>query len=276
VTVTLDVIEHFRGRQSNPLVIQTDVSTCGFRFQEGLEYLVFATESQGELTVNTCSATQPSKAASARIRQLRALWGRSALPSLFGSVLIRPMQQDEDAEAYIEPAVKLTVVAEAESRDYRTETNDSGVYEFADLPAGEYFVRVERPAGRIVLWAGGVERVRTPAGIAPGCALNFQVFGDGRLSGTVVAREVQPVSGIVVAELVGSDDSRVVRIGSPVNAGRFELSRLWPGRYRLEFRGNGLQGSSPIYYPGTHNKSNAVLIEVGEGTKVDDLSLPLF
>lgn len=250
VTVTLDVMEHFRGPWSNPLVIQTDISSCGYRFHEGLEYVVFATEFQGNLTVSTCSATQPSKAAPALIRQLRAMRDGTALPSLFGSVLTQPGQQGEDADAYIEPAAKLTVVAQSAEREYRTATADTGLYEFTDLPLGEYFVQVEPPVGRIVLWGGGVERVRAPAGVTPRCALNFQVFGDGRLSGTVTTRDGTPVSGTVVAEYIESGELPAVRIGGSVNAGRFELPRLWPGRYRLEFHRTDQAGSTPHLLPG--------------------------
>jgi hypothetical protein len=179
VTVTLDVLEHFRGAPAKMLAVGTenDTAACGFPFQAGKEYLVFATEFQGKLTVSFCSATQPAKAAAARIRQLRAMRDRIGLPALFGSVLTSPPEQRENAEEDVQPAPNLRVVAESGGREYRTLTASDGVYEFHGIPPGEYFVHVDAPAGRVVLWSGGVERVRTPAGLEPRCPVNFQVSG---------------------------------------------------------------------------------------------------
>ena len=61
---------------ADSLVVRTELGTeaCGYPFEVGHEYLVFANEYQGEVTVTTCSAaTQPAKMALARIQQLRAL-----------------------------------------------------------------------------------------------------------------------------------------------------------------------------------------------------------
>src|SRR5467141_1451019 len=68
VKVALTVSERFRGAAGDSLVVRTEVGTeaCGYPFEVGHEYLVFANESQGNVTVTTCSATQPAKMAIAR------------------------------------------------------------------------------------------------------------------------------------------------------------------------------------------------------------------
>jgi hypothetical protein len=182
VTVTLKILERFRGPSSDPLVVRTESSStaCGYAFQAGKEYIVFAEASQGGLLVSYCSATQPAKAAASRIRQLRAVRDGTALPSLFGSVLTHPVEQGEDRDEYVQPVPNLTVVAQSGGQEYRASTAQDGVYEFHHIPRGEYFVQVEAPAGRKVDWRGGGERVRTPAGLDPRCPIDFEVFDHGR------------------------------------------------------------------------------------------------
>src|SRR5438876_10115840 len=61
--VTLSVSEWFRGAAGNTLVVRTEVGTeaCGYPFEVGHEYLVFANEYQGNVTVTTCSPLSPRK-----------------------------------------------------------------------------------------------------------------------------------------------------------------------------------------------------------------------
>jgi len=86
VKVTLSVSERFRGGSDNSIVIRTDLSDCGYPFEVGHEYLVFAREFQGNLTVDKCTATRPAKMAVATIRQLQTLRDGTALPDIFGFV----------------------------------------------------------------------------------------------------------------------------------------------------------------------------------------------
>ncbi len=50
--------------------------------------------------------------------------------------------------------------------------------------------------------------------------------------------------------------------------------RLWPGRYRLVFYPEARTGL--IYYPGTKVAREATLIELGEGTHVEDVVFAVF
>lgn len=87
-------------------------------------------------------------------------------------------------------------------------------------------MQVEATGGRVVVWRGGVARVRTPAGLEPRCPVDFQVFADGYLSGSVVDGRGRPQSGIVTAQCIGRDDSQGPRLGGTAMEGRFEVSRL--------------------------------------------------
>jgi hypothetical protein len=278
VNVALRVSERFRGNSGNPLVIRTETGTeaCGYPFEVGHEYLVFANEFQGNLTVNTCSATQPAKMAVSTIHQLRTLRDGTALPGIFGSALTHPAEWSQTGWEQVQPVPGLTVTARSERGEYRTQTADDGSYEFRGLPAGPYQLSVEPPAGRLVLWSGGADHVGVGVGFA--CPVNFEVYYDGRISGTVIGPDGQPRSGSITAWYAGPENLNAAPVGSQVQSGHFEIPRLWPGRYRLVFQPNTDGRSTPreIYYPGTQVGSEAALIELGEGTHVDGLRFTIF
>src|SRR5438093_11941451 len=94
----------------------------------------FANGNQGNVRVTTCSASQPSKMAVARIEQLRALRDGSTLPDLYGFVGTHPLRSDQAGWEQVEPMPDLTVTARSDSAEYRTQTADDGPYRSRGLP----------------------------------------------------------------------------------------------------------------------------------------------
>src|SRR5881296_2044088 len=90
----------------------------------------FANGNQGNVTVTTCSATQLSKMAVARIEQLRVLRDGSALPDLYGFVGTHPLRSDPAGWELVQPIPDLTVTVRSDSAEYRTQTSDDGMYRF--------------------------------------------------------------------------------------------------------------------------------------------------
>ena len=227
--VTLSVSEPFRGAVAGTLVVRNLPGDCGYPFEVGHEYLVFANENQGNVTVTICSATQPSKMAVARIEQLRALRDGSTLPDLYGFVGTHPLRSGEAGWEQVQPMAGLTVTARSGSAEYRTQTADNGLYRFRGLPltgatavtfsgsgvtatigtggtalprGPQYHLSVAAPPGRVALW-GNAEN--PSAGPGSPCAMNFEVFWDGLISGTIVGRDGQPASGMLTALYAGPE-----------------------------------------------------------------------
>jgi Carboxypeptidase regulatory-like domain len=278
VKVTLSVSERFRGGAGDTLVVRTELGTdaCGYPFEVGHEYLVFANGSQGNLTVTTCSATQPSKMAAARIEQLRTLRDGSSLPDLYGFVGTHPLRWDQTGWEQVQPVPALTVTAKSDSAEYTTRTTDDGLYRFRGLPRGRYQLSVEAPPGHRAFWGGNAEHPGASPGVP--CAMNFEVFWDGFIRGTVLGRDGQPASGMITAEYTGPETLPAGPFGGYVKEGRFEILKLPPGRYRLMFlpvKADRPAGP-PVYYPGIQAQSAATLIEVGEGEHVEGLLFTIF
>lgn len=275
VKVTLSVSERFRGAIGDSLIIRTEPgeAACGYPFEVGHEYLVFANEFQGSLTVTTCSATQPAKMAVARVLQLRALRDGTALPDIFGFVGTHPLRSDQRGWDQVQPVPGLTVTARSDDAEYRVQTADDGLYAFHGVPVGRYQLSVEAPPGRRAFW-GGAEHPGASPGV--GCAMNFEVFWDGRIRGTVVGGDGQPAFGLITAQYTGPE-APPATFSVEVKDGGFEILRLPPGRYRLMFSPIVAGRLGPtVYYPGTQIQSAASLIEVGEGAHVDGLLFHVF
>jgi hypothetical protein len=275
----LSVSERFRGDFGNSVVVQTDTSDCAYPFETGHQYLVFANEFQGKLTVNLCTATRPAKMAVTTIRQLRALRDGTTLPDLFGFVGTHAADTSQGGWEQVQPVPGLTVSAASEKHEeYRTHTADDGSYAFQGLPAGRYEVITQVPAGRLASWGGSADH--GSANVWPGntCPVNFEVFFDGRISGMIVGRDGQPVSGSVSAIYEGPEKLNAAPVGGQVKEGHFEIARLWPGRYWLVFQPSAQPAARTglIYYPGTTVAQDATLFAIGEGTHVDDLLFIVF
>jgi hypothetical protein len=108
--------------------------------------------------------------------------------------------------------------------------------------------------------------------------MNFEIFWDGSITGTVVGRDGQPASGMITAQYTGPEAQYGAASGADVKNGRFEIVKLPPGRYRLAFLPiiGGRAAGATIYYPGTQTQSTAGLVDVGEGEHVEGLVFNIF
>jgi hypothetical protein len=212
----------------------------------------------------------------ARIQQLRALRDGTTMPEIYGFVGTHPPRWDQTGWEQVQPMPGLTVTARSDSAEYRAQTADDGLYGFRGMPAGRYQLSVAAPLGRRAFWGGSAEHPGASPGVP--CAMNFEVFWDGLISGTVLGRDGQPASGMITAQYAGPETLPAGPFGGQVKDGRFEIPRLPPGRYRLMFL--PIKAEPPagpaIYYPGTQAQSAAGLIYVGEGAHVDGLLFSIF
>jgi hypothetical protein len=110
---------------------------CGFNFEKGKRYLVYAQEYQNKLRTGICSRTRLLTDAKKDLLYFQYLPPEGSGASIFVKVLKR------SASEGVVPMAGVKVTAEGSDRSFDGRTNSSGQYEFKHLPPGKYKVKSE-------------------------------------------------------------------------------------------------------------------------------------
>jgi hypothetical protein len=261
IAVTFRVIEALRGDFDDTIIIRTGPanSSCSYRFEIDHDYLVFADPRNGYLYTSNCMGNRAVATETALIRELRAARGGSRMSDIFGQV--------STPGGNVTPAANVTVTATSNVGEYRIVTAADGTYEFRGLAPGRYAITVQPPPMR------ETSQVHTlDVGLEGACRADFELAYLGQIAGTVTDLQGRPLAGSISARAIRSDQGQTISSATDVVEGRFELKHVPPGRYHLRFfpRINGRVGP-PYYYPGTASETEAVEIEIGDGTEISGL-----
>jgi hypothetical protein len=159
-----------------------------------------------------------------------------------------------------------------DGRKFKALTDDKGQYEFEPLPAGEYDLDPNTKPGFWTMWSGKIDVE------AHGCIdsdLDFQV--DGQIAGKLVfPAGVDPNTWEV--EVSPVDDPRVVPASAWTDdLGQFVLHGLEPGKYIVAFKKTEMREGPNIkvdlFAPGTRERANAQIIEVGKAKRVEGIEV---
>jgi len=271
IAVTFQVTEWFRGGSDSTLVVRTDPanSSCTYPFEIGRDYLVFAGMRDGNLGTSPCAGTQPVASEIGLIRQLRSARAGTGMADVFGMSYPQRLDSSLAGLEESEGVQGLTVTVKSDQGEYETVTSTDGSYEFRGLPPARYVITAEPPPNR------HITAVRTlDVGRGSACRVDFPVSYDGRITGTVMNSQGQPLNGIIGANLVEAGKATGGSLAVSVIDGQFEFKMVPPGRYRLRFllQVNGrTQSDGASYYPGTKIESAAAEIQIGDGTHVEGL-----
>jgi hypothetical protein len=298
--VTFAVEEGYRGVSEKTIQVYTNESSaaCGFPFQQGERYLVFASKTKdAQLAVSLCSATRPAKYAEEDIAYLRSVPSLPSTATIMGSVWrythdpnfkpkfqpslmdhYRPPEQDYVAMA---PAPGIAVVAKAQDGTEHVATvNSDGNWRISDLAPGPYTVHPQSNESTFVHpFMANVE-------VAPrGCAkVDIRVESNGRISGTLDHRP--PASDWALLKVFvlpfPNPDWRhpAMEKTLELNESTFEIGPLPPGRYVLgaylvKKIGTpdrySLADFGRNYFPGVWDPNLAQPIDVAEGKAVTNV-----
>lgn len=227
-------------------------------------------ESKG-LIVNYGSRSGPEAEESQQIDSLRRLAGLDAT----GVVKGRAYSEREASDGWLEhPSVNHTIILTRadDGRKFKALTNQKGEFEFDPLPAGKYDLDPNTKRGVWTMWSGEFD-------VEPhGCTdfdLDFHM--DGQIAGRLVfPGGVDPSTWEV--EVTPADDPGVVPASAWTdNTGRFVLHGLSPGRYIVMFEKTDMRKGPnlhvDLFAPGTPNRANAQIIELGKATRVEGIEL---
>jgi len=250
---------------------------CGYGFRLGGQYLVYA-YSYGDkiLSTSICTRTRPLSEATDDLEYIRELSKAPPGGTIFGEVRLR---RASHAYEYRLPPVKdVRILFEGPNKNFESKTNFEGKYTISGLPPGTYKVRIDLPDGLSVYNPEAEVKVYDR-----GCGQAFFfVEPDTRLTGRVLDAQGMSAADVLM-ELVpvsreGNAYPSYVRTDKE---GRYVMKLLKPGGYHLGVRIAGSAGSTYVpypqtYYPGVKDLSQATVISISEGERVelDELVLP--
>jgi hypothetical protein len=268
----------FKGTPTLGMEIHTAQRRCLPEMKSGDSWLfsLYRDKESKELIVNYGSRSGPEAEESQQIALLRRLAGLDGT----GVVKGRAYSEREASDGWQEhlSANHTIILTRVEDGQKLTAlTNQKGEFEFDPVPAGKYDLEPNTKPGLWTMWSGETDVE------SHGCtAFDLDFHVDGQIAGRLVfPGGVDPSMWEV--EVTPADDPGVVPASAWTDeVGRFVLHGLSPGRYILVFEKTDMRKGPnlhvDLFAPGTPNRANAQIIELGEATRVEgiDLVVPRF
>jgi hypothetical protein len=273
-TVRLRVLESWRGGVSGEIDVVTGSGggDCGYQFERGKRYLVFAMQHGGVLSTSICSRTQPLADAQDDLAYVRRPFPPSAGGRIYGKATFRLTDLSYSARPTTHPVAGYEVVLKSGATERRATTDNQGAYQFDGVPAGKHTLELIVPATEFAYGAAGVE-----LGDPRGCALHdFNVIPNGRISLRVTNADGSPARGMtleVAQREEPTDRLPVTRSVVTSDDGVAQFTELPPDRYVIGInisRPPNRERSHPrLFYPSVTKVADARVIDLGLGESIE-------
>jgi hypothetical protein len=268
------VLETFKGTPQREITILTNEqsSACGFSFEEGGEYVVFAFAKQAsdELWTSKCSLTHKLEAGK---EDTDLTWMRGLLSAPGGATIFGKLVPPRGLESKI-PSPWIAILG---PEVHRAVPDKNGHYAFNGLSPGEYTVSAVMPPG----FAAPGERKLTVAD--KGCAqVDWEVLYDSHIRGRITDAAGHPLQDIAMA--LKRRDSRMatgfadVNLGGTDSDGRYDFSRVPPGDYLISANNLGPSPTRPyprVYYPNADSDLEAAEVHLAPSGILEDIDITL-
>jgi hypothetical protein len=238
---------------------------CGYAFERGRDYLVYASEAEGILQTGICSRTARAERAAEDLSYLRGLSKGETPSRVFGTVT---------GPAWQVPIANVPVRLELSGVVKTTTTNAAGQYSFDSLPVGTFEVSASLSNN----WGGGESR-SVRLGNQACSQQDFFAVERAKLTGNLRDDEGRPVESTIVSMMSTDPSRRSIVLESFTRFGRFTIDRIPPGDYWL---GVNITHSPrithpfpPTYFPGVHESEKATVIHVESAQELTDFEFRL-
>jgi hypothetical protein len=269
VTIATDHV--WRGQAAGDVVVYTGEpdSGCGFEFEIGKKYLVYAMHRHAMLQTSQCSRTKLFTDARPDLDYFEEL----KQPAFGGSIIGR-------ARLGASPAATFKVSIGNESGTWSSVTDANGEFAFTNRAPGRYAIGIDVPEHYRLTAGAKLLELRDTRG----CAFTeFGITAVGAVSLTVLDAAGKPAVRTTL-ELIEAETLRDERPrGHPQRTyadGSVAWANVAPGRYVIGMNvttlANPMRGRGRLFYPGVTDLASAFEFSVGVGERVelDTLRLP--
>lgn len=271
IKVTIAADQVWRGQAAGDVVVYTAAndSGCGFPFEVGKKYLVYAVQRYATLQTSRCSRTRPFTGARPDLDYFDEL----KKPAVGGSIIGR-------ARLGGAAAANFKVSIGNESGTWSSVTDADGEFAFTNRAPGRYAIDIDVPEHYRLTAGAKLVELRD----VRGCAFTeFGITVVGAVALTVLDAVGKPAVRTTL-ELIEAntlrDDRPRAKPQKTYADGRVEWSNVAPGRYVIGMNvttpANPARGRARLFYPGVTDPASAFEFEVGVGERVelDTLRLP--
>ena len=278
VRVRFSVTELFRGAPAETIVVSTPENSgmCGYAFEAGESYLVYASRTAQGVVTSACSRTTHLSVAKDDLEMLHEAAQGAVRPRLQGSaVLLMARMNGTLIPATVGGLPDIKVVARTGSTAHEATTDETGSFRFIGLEPGLYTVRVD-PNERFQPMFD-----REVTAQLDDCSAEANLLLTVRsLSGTVRRPDGSPARDlritVVDVKRVSASDSVITFTD---REGRWKIDGLPDGRYLVGF--DVFQAPSarspfpPLWYPGVAQAGKGEEIALSDQRPRQlDLTLP--
>jgi hypothetical protein len=282
--VRFAVDESFRGTVEKSLEVETGMGggDCGFQFESGQNYLVYAYRNKetGKLGTGICTRTQVLSKAAEDLEYFRGLKEAKAGGTVYGKIVKRLNRKSSDEYQPNPPLANILLTLTGNNNRYEVSTDENGEYRLSNLIAGEYALRLKVPER---MWGfEKEEKIKIPD---KGCVVTFHALETKTfLSGKILDENAAPAAKIKInlipVEQINERYQKDALFEYTDEEGRFTFKSIPAGTYylgaRLDRLGNTDFPYPRTFYPGTTDLKNAVSVTIGEGQIIEnfDFALP--
>lgn len=199
--VKLLVEDTFRGALGGNDVEIVTGGECGFNFEKGRKYLVYATERRGRLYAGTGSRTRLLSEAGEDLTYFQNLPPENSGSNIRVKVVNRVPPTDQKRNYEVASMRGVKIIADNGEQKYEGTTNSAGEYVFRDLPPGKYKVTSDIPHTEQNRWQSEVTVTDRACAV-----VEFWSSVEGKIGGTVFDENASPANN-VKTDLVELDDS---------------------------------------------------------------------
>lgn len=230
---------------------------CGYWFEHGETYLIYAGGNEEKLGTSICTKTRPLEKAAEDLPILRELARNKTGAKLTGTVMeeINLSSQGKTLSVSMVAGIEVTLQpVSGKGRSFKAKTDSSGDYEIAGIPAGKYKINVPLPDGsklsddtRLEIESSGF-----------GCMSHHYATLESKnqITGKVTDENGEPLEDVGI-ELVSAEGDLG---GSPAKDipseliktdenGKFKFSGVPAGRYFLAVNYTAFPDDDDLAYP---------------------------